>query len=920
MAMKNFSLISKSLFAAAVLTASATVANAQDNIYLYHNGHVVYMDATANVDSVALSNDKTTISLYNADKELLYSAAKADIDSMTFKYNKPIAGLLDIEFHADGSVTDVSPMKNTVEIVSTDGKIPTYYNKRYGRYVGTFENNWGTSSLGSSPTYCKVDYQSNTTFINALCDGHSLETIFKAKYEGTISDAEAKWFSSHEAGGTGLMICKKANGKNGGNEITFLPNVSTTGKSTWKFTPSGVVPESDVYYHVVGVWNKDENKAYVYVNGELKNTISTSGDLHLATKDLARWFAIGCDAASTGGQYGGNWEIVTARVYDEPLTEYDVKAMWNEIENETTAPVADVLDVVFNTDGSATDVSQMGNTIVSASNGTQTTYFSNQYQRYVAKFENTWAGTPSGYYRVDYQNNTNFKEALADGHTLEAVVMGTYTPPISDSEAKFFAAHQAGGTGLYVCKANRGKNGTNELTFLPNVSKDGTTSSWKFASSGIVPEPNVYYHIIGVWDKEAGKARVYINGELKNEIDAAGVFHFPTSTSSQWFGIGCDAGPSAQLGWTGDVVLARIYDKALDKREVELLWNEVEELQNATVNDLVTDVSYYSGLAVKIGASYGISGKGFLSGDKISFTATTNPDNTFEVPVTLIDTTGVNITIPEGMTTGKYRMLVLRDSEKQDLGVNSIVIVTESPKAAKVIAHRGYWEIDDAKNAQNSRYSLEKAIEYGYYGSETDVWMTTDGHLMINHNAALNGVTIQTSTYEQCSSLKLSNGETIPELKDFLEIIKNSDKKTKLIIEIKQHSTDAANKAAASATVKAVADMNMQDYVEYISFSKVACLQIIADDKDAQVAYLTGTDPTALHNEGFTGVDFSMASLRSNTGWVTTAHNLGMTVNAWTCNSSADINEMTIMGADFITTDKPELATAIKEYYDSQSK
>ena len=105
-----------------------------------------------------------------------------------------------------------------------------------------------------------------------------------------------------------------------------------------------------------------------------------------------------------------------------------------------------------------------------------------------------------------------------------------------------------------VCKTS-GSRG-NELTFLPNVSTTGK-SNWRWATSGIVPVPKKYYHVVGVWDKDEKVAKIYVDGVLKKTVDADGELVLP-KTNSQWFGVGCDSGPSAQLGWCGDVVLARV--------------------------------------------------------------------------------------------------------------------------------------------------------------------------------------------------------------------------------------------------------------------------------------------------------------------------------------------------------------------------
>ncbi len=54
-----------------------------------------------------------------------------------------------------------------------------------------------------------------------------------------------------------------------------------------------MVPESNAYYHIVGVWDKDRKKARIYVNGRLKNEIDINGDNYIAPKTGATKFCIG---------------------------------------------------------------------------------------------------------------------------------------------------------------------------------------------------------------------------------------------------------------------------------------------------------------------------------------------------------------------------------------------------------------------------------------------------------------------------------------------------------------------------------------------------------------------------------------------------------------------------------------------------
>ncbi len=228
--------------------------------------------------------------------------------------------------------------------------------------------------------------------------------------------------------------------------------------------------------------------------------------------------------------------------------------------------------------------------------------------------------------------------------------------------------------------------------------------------------------------------------------------------------------------------------------------------------------------------------------------------------------------------------------------------VAEVAEGVKVIAHRGYWE----GTAQNSRESLRRAQALEVYGSETDVWLTTDGHLFVNHDPSFNGVVIKESTSEQCRQLVLSNGERMPELTDFLEMIGQSGSRTKLIIEIKDHSDEALNRAAAKAVVSAVSDYGVGDKVEYISFSAAACEQIIEDDDSAQVSYLSGDrTPDELHVCGYTGLDYNVEVFKAHPEWVAAAKQLGMTVNVWTVNDAEDMQQMKALGVDYLTTDKP---------------
>ena len=228
----------------------------------------------------------------------------------------------------------------------------------------------------------------------------------------------------------------------------------------------------------------------------------------------------------------------------------------------------------------------------------------------------------------------------------------------------------------------------------------------------------------------------------------------------------------------------------------------------------------------------------------------------------------------------------------------------------QTIAHRGEWRSDGS--AQNSRTSLQKALDLGIFGSEIDIWLTKDDHIMVNHDAKFKGVVLQDTTYAACKKVRLDNGEYMPELKDLLKIMKRSKSPTRLIVEVKPHRDPMRSRRCAAKAVMAIRKQKLEDRVMYISFSIEACQTIHAMDPDAEVAYLEGDrTPANLHHMGLTGIDYHINRFREHPEWVSEAHRLGMNVNVWTVDKPEDIRAMQALGVDYITTNEPALCEGI---------
>ena len=234
------------------------------------------------------------------------------------------------------------------------------------------------------------------------------------------------------------------------------------------------------------------------------------------------------------------------------------------------------------------------------------------------------------------------------------------------------------------------------------------------------------------------------------------------------------------------------------------------------------------------------------------------------------------------------------------------VAVAQQLPRTQTIAHRGDWQPEGS--AQNSRTSLQRALDLQIFGSEIDIWLTRDGHIMVNHDATYEGVTVQDTTYAACKDLRLKNAETMPQLKDLLKILKKSKSSTTLVVEVKNHRDPQRSRDCAEAAVKAIRRSKLEDRVMYISFSIEACETIHQLAPQAEVAYLSGDrTPAELHAMGLTGLDYHINVFRKHPEWVKEAHDLGMNVNVWTVDKAEDIEAMRDLGVDYITTNAPVL-------------
>ena len=244
---------------------------------------------------------------------------------------------------------------------------------------------------------------------------------------------------------------------------------------------------------------------------------------------------------------------------------------------------------------------------------------------------------------------------------------------------------------------------------------------------------------------------------------------------------------------------------------------------------------------------------------------------------------------------------------KRFLIILSALMVTSAAFAqAKVVAHRGFWKTDGS--AQNSIRSLVKADSIGCWGAEFDVWMTADGKLVVNHDPTIDGLTIETAKAKGVTAKKLVNGENVPLLEAYLKKFEELPN-IHVVCELKSHTNKKQEAKAVKQILKMVRKHRLTDRVTYITFSQEATLGFVKDaPRGTEVYYLNGDwTPQQLKDNGCAGLDYSLNAIRKHPEWIEQCHNLGMKVNIWTVNKAEDLRWCIDSGADFITTNEPEL-------------
>ena len=481
-----------------------------------------------------------------------------------------------------------------------------------------------------------------------------------------------------------------------------------------------------------------------------------------------------------------------------------------------------LLDVVFRADGSAYDRSAYGRAVKYVpKDGCLSVYKNYNFGGYVANFKPATMGGNfvDGYYDFDYSTNTDFKNDLADGHSLEVLFRLDKSVSSYAKEVKILASQGSGGTGIIITKSAETNATKNAILFLPHVG-----GAYKYTDSKIVPEAGVYYHVVGVYDKSAQETHIYVNGELKGSVNATGNYKEPSNALAQWFCIGGDAGMKdgkhcGECIFDGDIAIARVYSEPVSATKVAELYSEAQR-----------------------------------------------------------------------------------------------VIAPVPNPSAKIIAHKGYHP---GNVPENSIEALRMAQELGVYGSEFDVWMTSDSKVVVYHDKTLtvNGVSkkVYECTYAELKAAVENNGAPLATLEEFLEQGKKCPS-VKLICEVKYHDDGDRTVAAAEACHALVSAAGMNSQVEYISVNAAALKRLAVLSPGVMLQDVNSDYPmdrASAVAAGIKGINYNYRKITD--AQIADAHEKGMVVGTWTVDTEADMRTMINRGVDFITTNEPLLLQQVLE-------
>ena len=227
-------------------------------------------------------------------------------------------------------------------------------------------------------------------------------------------------------------------------------------------------------------------------------------------------------------------------------------------------------------------------------------------------------------------------------------------------------------------------------------------------------------------------------------------------------------------------------------------------------------------------------------------------------------------------------------------------------KSTRVTAHRGL----SGPERENTASAFVAAGNRNYYGIETDIWRTADGHFVVNHDGyadRVGGVRVnmEQAPWELLREVVLYDTDgtkdrydlRLPSLQNYVTICKKYEKIC--VLELKSVFTPEET----AAFIEIIKKCDYLDHVIFISFHYEDLLNVRAILPDQPCQYLTGDNSDAMIAKLVADkMDIDIIHTALTEERVQAMHKAGITINCWTVDDPVRGEELASWGVDHITS------------------
>ncbi len=227
-------------------------------------------------------------------------------------------------------------------------------------------------------------------------------------------------------------------------------------------------------------------------------------------------------------------------------------------------------------------------------------------------------------------------------------------------------------------------------------------------------------------------------------------------------------------------------------------------------------------------------------------------------------------------------------------------------KSTRMTAHRGLSGLE----RENTASAFVAAGNRNYFGIETDIWRTSDGHFGVNHDGRadrVGGVRVdmETTPWELLREVVLYDTDgtkdrfdlRLPSLENYITICKKYEKHC--VLELKSAFTPEE----IAAIIDIIKGYDYLENVTFISFGYENLLHVRAILPEQSCQYLTGDGSDAMIAKlAADKLDIDVHHPALTEERVKAMHAAGLTINCWTVDDPVRAAELAAWGVDHITS------------------